>query len=360
MQGAWQQKSWRSVRRLALALLICPTSIYLASACGGSSKKDEEPEERSSLSKYPDLQQCASGLTDAEILDHIRIVDDYNRSLHELVACGSMTWKLFEAFQAVVAGLITGTPAEIPSGITYDPATSMYLVQPDGYSTPIMKIGFYAKVDSSLGATDELIEHDFFQTDNYLTDVKSPLEGISNPLEVTSANLEFGAAGPLVELLGFGAAPASPIELDSSVIFAPKKLAAKFSDLVAAKLLVDIKDTQSQTTKIDYQVESPPEAMLALFNSKNMSYEVKGVSGSRSELSQALANTKWTLEFVNGSPGALVGTVEFTVSGGKLPFSGYLTYQNTQWGKPTIYCSSTTRPTDPAPDSVRDVDVEPR
>lgn len=309
---------------------LLAVSLLLQFACTSNSNT----ESTALPSVQEQLASCTQNLSNEQITDNVRYVEDYNQSLHELIACGNMTFQLIDVIQKTISSLISGTAAGLPSGLVFNEGT--YQVTPPGYSEPVMSIVFKAKVDSSLGKAGELIVHQLNDVSNYLTNPSST----EPSLERTEIELSFEGLGPLVELLGFGTSPTSPIILDESYILKPSKLTSKFSELLEAELLVSVRDSQNETSTINYDVKTPASAILAIFEGDTeMAYEVLEANGARSDLNQTMTNNNFDLTFLNGSQGAMNGQVDFSVSGGVFDYAATLTYEQSMFGSPSYRCA---------------------
>lgn len=310
-------------------LLIALAALWFLSC---SASTDTEPEEG-----VTDVAQCTADLTDDQITDAVRIAHDLNQSLHELIACGNMTWKLMEAVYKVVTGFANGSSGELPGGVTFD-GEGFYNVVPPGYADPIMKIGFYLKVDSSLGKAGDLLKHDLFNADNYIVGAGSPATSTD------SIEVAYTSAGPLSILLGLGDPAPNPLRYDASYVLKPSKIFDGFRNHIEPRLIVNISDTQQETTTLNYDVESPAEAIFALFNGDAMTYSVLDFTGGRSDTEQVMSNTGWDISFDRGSSGTLTGDVDFDVTGGSFDFKGYLRFTETTRGSVNYYCPDDRRP----------------
>ena len=293
------------------------------------SMDEEGMDEQGMDEKEPEAEPetCFTGFTDSQISDNTQIVEDYNQSIHELIACGNITVALCKATFGFIIDVISGTSGgTMPEGIAYGEGGIYNLTSANGVE---MSIVFVNGVTSSLGEAGTPIVHNMFEGDNYLI-------GSDISIDFDGAEIAFDETGPLVELLGFGPNPESPITIPVSLA-GLKDIDPYIEDLlVESNILVN--DEQNKSV-ITYNVEMSDGTRFEEVLDNTFSFEVVDASVQRSDLNQVLTNTSWELNFNKGeSSTALNGVVAFEVLNGLFDYKGSLSWNNSGFGEALIAC----------------------
>lgn len=194
-------KSLTLVAPLAVALM--PGCVILADGEARDADEDEDDIEiQEGLSLSCDADVSVEVEAEATIL-----VEAFRTSLSEMISCGRLTADLAGGVQNGIAdAIIDNRPDATPSGWTYEGdgtfSTSGGQAQ--------METRFYLGADFEFGASGDPVEHNVFRVDSYLIGARV---AVPDPLSL-KAELRFDEPGPLAELLGYGAEPTSPIEVD--------------------------------------------------------------------------------------------------------------------------------------------------
>lgn len=267
---------------------------------------------------------------DVDVEQTTQIVADFDQSIHEMVACGGLTVQLCSAIvTGVIDAISQGTNDATPDAWTYD-GEGTY--ETDS-AMAAMTVRFYQSEDTSFGSQGDLLTENLFLASTYLVGARVDVDfDPQNPLS-TSASLYFDALGPYGELLGLGANPQSPINVDLGTWDQLSRALGNISFDADIKL----DDTQMQTT-IRYDVVTERMRANALIDGSPLIFDLQQADAARGDLDQDLLVQDWGIDFVNGSPGALDGEIEFTVEGGPLDYAGVLVYDNSTWGTPELSC----------------------
>lgn len=300
--------------RAAIAL-SCLTSTGCVFGGGGGDVTDIEGRE--------DLE-CAGDLTQQEIDVNLQISADYAQSLHEMVACGGLAVRLCQGVsQGIIDALLTNSTDATPDGWTYV-GDGVYRTSSSGVE---MTTRFYATEDFAFAATGEVVPHDVFQLGSYLVD---PVVAVD--LSTGKTELRFDGTGPLVELLGLGAEPESPVQLSFQQTQAlNRKLEALEFDSV-----VVVDDPQGDST-IQYHTQSPRMPAKDLLLGVAMDFDLVEASGLRDDTEQDLVVDEWTIQFVEGN--LLEGSSVYHVVGGTFDFHGEARFERSSYAATTVSCS---------------------
>jgi hypothetical protein len=307
------------MRNLNAYLLL--SLFFLLASCSGDDDDDNDD-------KMEEEETCFTGFSEAEISDNTQIVEDYNQSIHELIACGNITIALCQATVSFISEVATGAATgTTPQGIEFGESGVYKFTSGNNVS---MSIVFVNGVTSSLGEAGTPIVHNMFDANNYLI-------GVNASLSATELKLSFNETGPLVELMGFGANPESPIIIPLTLA-GLSEIEVKIDDLlVTSEISVD--DPQNNSV-ITYEVELSEGTTFESILNGDFNYEVVDAAAERSDLEQNLVNTTWNLNFSNegSNSGALTGDVAFEVFGGLFDFQGTLTWMDSGFGTSLIEC----------------------
>lgn len=260
------------------------------------------------------LEACAG---DADIADNTLIVTDLKDSVHELIQCGQLSFLLLSSVVSS-ALVVAGEPSSLPEAFAFQDGA--YVTTGTGVT---MTTQLLAGSDTPGLTAGEPLEHDVFDPASYLVDPVSTRDG-------DTVTVAFSDTGPLVGLLGRGAAPTSPLVL--TVEDLATSSAVPLAALGAASV-IRVDDVRAQTT-ISYDVDVPENDVGALLIAQSAVQRVQSASGSREALAQTLTTPTWELAFVNTSA-ALSGTVGAAVRGGPFDFDATLVYDGVT-PEPTI------------------------
>lgn len=264
------------------------SSLFAGSALAGSLlaggclvvADDLDPEARSTLVCEGSASVSIEIEAEAETL-----TNDFEDSLMEMLVCGQLSVELVDGVQSGVwRAIIDGRSDATPEGwVHQDDGT--YLT---GSATTDMTSAFHLSRDTSFGAKGDRIEANVFRVDSYLDNPRVVIS--TDSLLSGKGELHFDAAGPLVELLGFGAEPSSPIAVD---VGDAAKLASKLDDL-EFRSDIHYVDADGETT-IMYDVQTRPLPASALLLGEALQYEVEAITATRGEMT--LDVTTWAMDF---------------------------------------------------------------
>ncbi|MCX4245261.1 hypothetical protein [Paraliomyxa miuraensis] len=353
MHSSWLARS---------SAVLLASSISFASGClggGGSADADpsagdggglddgdanddaDEPEEGvkdphtgAHISIEP-LAACTRGMTLAEIEDAVSITFDFEQSAHEMVACGGL---VFGIVSALVEGIIElaedPSASTLPEGYTYD-GEGTYYVDPATFNDLRMEVRFYLDRDYSFGSRGELVPGNLFLMSSFLQDAQTTIEiDDSGLFPVIDMRIHHEGPGPMVELLGLGPNPPSPIVVTDDVWTA----AYETLGALEVEAVIFFRDHPGVST-IEYDVDSPRMLARSFLEGSAMSLNMVGADGWRADLGQDLDVDVWTVEYADGSVGALDGDIDFTVRGGPFDYVSKLRYHHSGWPVIGLECA---------------------
>lgn len=340
-------KSAGSVRS-AVALTLCGTlttaCLGLSGSGGGSSGSGADDttgetgtsaggSEASETADRQDLDPCANGYGDAEISDTVQIVDDFEDSAHEMIACGGLVFSIVGALISGAVELVEDpSSSTLPEQYTYDGAGT-YHVDVQAFQDVRMDVKFHLARDYAFGKAGDLVTENLFSMSSYLKGARSTLvSNPSNPLDVT-VEIDYDEPGPLVELLGYGATPPNPLVLDAGDL---DTLGGGLAGL-EVDATIFFTDHPGVST-IEYDVESPRMLASSIFSGAAMQLDMVNADGRRLDLNQDLDVHTWTVEYADGV-GALIGDIGFIVRGDRFDFEAQLHYDSSGWPQTSITCA---------------------
>lgn len=275
-------------------------SIAWAGCLGTEGERMEQAEE---------LEACRGDASDAEVLENIRITEEYALGL-----AADLEWSwtpvLFALdFLILWAQTVHGVLGASPVGWSYD----------DG-------VYRYGSPNAAIEMTAYTSEGGIQLTDNILV-LESYLVGavITVDSETDVVTIDYEQPGPLVELLGFGPTPPDPIVLD------PAERDAVVDRLAAAIALEPeyIAYGYTRTTLIDYHVAAPRETIAELgLEDFVLDLEIVAVNASRDPVDQGeqrLLTEEWEVYRRGNEVG---GYTTFTVDGGYFPYRGRVEFDD--------------------------------
>lgn len=311
---------------LVLSALLLPGCIFApsgSSSSGGADDPTREPVDESE----PLLEECRE---DHDIPDATQIVGDFDLSIHEMVACGGLSVRLCASIvSGIVNALADNRPDATPNGWVYE-GDGLYT---SNAAAAGMTTQFYLATDTSFGAAGDKLTENLFLASTYLQGASVDVDVDPNDPLSLSATLHFDAPGPYAELLGFGPDPQSPIPVDLSTW---SQIEERLGQL-EFEATVAVDDPRDETT-VRYEVETARMSAAALLGAAPMSYELVRADATRGDLEQDLVVDTWGVDFVNGSVGALQGTIEFHVEGGPLEYRGAFEYDNATYADIELEC----------------------
>lgn len=294
-----------------LLCLVAPACIFGS----GADATDIEGRE--------ELDECHGDLTQAEIDDNLQISADYAQSLHEMVACGGLAVRLCQGVSSgIINALLTNSSDATPSGWTHV-GNGVYRTSNQGVE---MTTRFYVTESYSFAAAGQAVPHDVFLLDSYLVD---PVVAVD--LSTGATELRFDDVGPLVELLGLGAEPQSPVQLSLSDTEA---LNDRLEELEFDSLVM-VDDPQGSSV-IEYRTQSPRMPAKALLAGVAMDFDLIEADGRREDMGQRLTVDEWTIQFVEGNK--LEGSSVYRVLGGDFDFDGEARFDNSSYAETTVSC----------------------
>ena len=269
------------------------------------------------------LRSCGDDADTIEATTEISAA--YSESLHEMVACGGLAVVLCNGVvSGIINAILESRTDATPDSWAYE-AGGTYRTEGEGV---VMTTQFFLAEDFEFGQSGDLVTDNVFDTENYLVGAV-----VNVDLTTGRTTLGYDSTGPLVELLGHGAQPPNPIELSLNDL---ETLDDKLGAL-EFEADVDVDDVRDSGT-IRYHVVTPRLAASALLGGSAMSYDLVEADGERSETGQTLVVDEWTIEFVDGSPGALDGSSRYHVTGGAFEYDAVATFDDSTMAETTFTC----------------------
>lgn len=281
------------------------------------------------------LAACTEGLSPREIEDAVAITFDFEVSAHEMVACGGLVFGIVGALVEGIAELVQDpTASTLPEGFTLDDEGT-YFVAPAVFNDLRMEVRFHLGRDYSFGNEGDIVKENLFLMSSYLVDAQTEIHVDTSTWPVTiEAEITHAGPGPLVELLGLGADPPSPIVVTDEIL---TRAQAHLGDM-KVDAIIFFADHPGVST-IEYDVESPQMLARSLLTGAAMDLAMVGADGWRNDLEQDLDVDVWTVEYADGGVGALDGDIDFTVRGGPFDFVSRFHYDGTGWPEIELACA---------------------
>lgn len=274
------------------------------------------------------LSACATDLTGPQVQDTLAIVFDFKESCHEMIVCGGLVGAIAGAVIEVLITLLQDPSASaLPPGYSFDAGT--YHATTTGFSKVSMDVRFYLGDDYQYGPAGTLIEENLFVLSSYLLGAKVTLKGTFPDV---SAEVSFTGTGPLVELLGRGPSPTSPLVF--SLLDPPGAELGK----LRLDAVIHVEDTRTAAS-ITYDVNSPQTLVQSIVTGAPLDLMMVGADGTRDDLMQQLAVNTWDVAYVDDAIGALTGTIAFRVEGQHFPFLAELHYPSSNEPEISVTCA---------------------
>lgn len=251
------------------------------------------------------LAECSGDSTDAEVQDNILITEEFAGSLATSM---QLAWLpvLFTVDFAVllgqtIGGLVGGTPV----GWVFDNGT--YTLDKD---TGTIVLTVSTTVDSGYGPSGTVVSEDVFALSSYFVGAAIETDSETNAVTIT-----YESPGPLIELLGLGPAPASPLTLSEAE---QQTVVDSLSTLAIEPVYVSKGVTPHLTWELEW---TSPKATVAEIAAGEIpiDLELVGVQAAREDLEQTLDTEEWQIQQRNGD---VDGYTTFTVKGGYFDYRG--------------------------------------
>ncbi len=306
-------------------------------ACAGGAAKDSGSVDESRGSSdlaggyYPSslspgatitLARCTDGVSNADIDKTVALVFDMEQSYHEMIGCGGMVVILASAVIDVIASLVEDPKGGLPDGFTQD-GEGTYLASPGGGT--VMEMRFVYGDSYEVGAVGEPVQYNLFRLSNYLVNPRVDFD-----YESGNVLIRYDEAGPLVELLGFGASPERPIRVNLDNL---GRITREIEKLGVASTVV-VTDTQANSD-VSFHIASGEETVQRLVSGQPLSFELVTTAAVHHTLPQAAEVAVWDVEYADH---AMNGGVEFAVNGGAFAFHGSFDYRDSTWPEIALSC----------------------
>jgi hypothetical protein len=323
---------------LGFAGIVCAVAACgsgLGGGASGSASANHAPPENTSTpvdaltdSTHPGISACTAGMSSNDIDDALEIANDFKQSCHELIVCGGLATNFGSAVVSILLNAALGNGSV---DITYK-GTGVYETGNAGPGTT-MDITTTLPSDMSFGKKGDPINFNLLDVATYFTGAQIVAHASVNTNGQTQSSLaiQFTGTGPGFELLGLGASPQSPLNVDAA------QIAANLGKIVIqTKIHVDDKQGHALFT---YDVNTASQSLSSALSGDAVPFSLVGVTGSRADTSQTLTITKWQINYLDtGSSGYMDGTIGFSVKGGKYDYSSTFNYPRRKAPDVTLAC----------------------
>ena len=276
--------------------------VCLASAGTGCLGSEAEREEQAG-----ELAECRGGASDEQVQDNILITEEYALGL---AADLEHAWTpvLFALdFMLLWGQTIHGLAAGTPIGWSHDADTGTYRY---GSNTAAIEMRVLLTDDLAYGPAGTPVTEDVLSLDSFLSGAV-----VTADSETDTVTITYEQPGPLVALLGLGAAPGNPLVLDAEQ---RQAVLDRLATLALEPEFIAYGVTQS--TLLDYHVIAAAQTISALAEEEAvLDLELVAVNASRQDPSQRLTTDSWQVE---RTAQRVSGYTTFTVAGGYFPYKG--------------------------------------
>lgn len=286
--------------------------VGCASTSSSSSTPDDTGPSSHGASARSALAACRGGTNDNAFDDALEVSGGLEKSCHELVVCGGITFRLVSA---IIATFTDGAKddTKFEAGAYASGAT--------------MRITLRLPRDTSFGKKGEPIPYDLRDLGSFFVNGKLAVDLASQKVRVS-----FTALGPAFELLGLG----RPAEGANSVVLDYAAMKGALGGITLdAKVHVD--DKQGHSTFV-YDMTTTPTTLGAVADGKALAFTLDDMRGERRDLGQTLVRETFDVSYVGGQVGALDGTIAFAVKGGPMPYKVSMFYPSANAPKVTFSC----------------------
>lgn len=251
-----------------------------------------------------DLQDCRNGASAEEAQENVTIAREYALAVAQDVQLSWSPVLYCLDFMFLWAQVLGVLPSEKPVGWTFQDGAYVF-----GSDTAEIRLTAFRSDDPAA----EPITDDILDLESYLKGAKIVVDADTGDTVIT-----FDAAGPLVDLLGLGPAPTSPITLDAQALGDVKASLGKIAietDYVSYGV--------AQSIVVDYHTVSPRSSIASIAAEGPLPVDLVAVNASRESTGQELTTSEWNV-VRNGQ--RVEGYTTFSVSGADFPFTGKLDF----------------------------------
>jgi hypothetical protein len=304
-------------------LMLMLVSCVAACSSGSSSRSSDNDPKVTPTTKTPreQLAACVGTTSQAELDNNLRTASYFEDSAHEMVVCGGISFAFIQVIVDMGINLVTdpsSTPTEV---IPFQ--DGVYKSSTSGYKEVKMDVELFAGSDYSFAKQGERIPFNVQDASNYLVGGKVTVDLVKQ-----TASVSYQSAGPLIELLGFGANPPNPLAVSLSDL---KKLSSEFGKVTMAST-VYVNDEKGTST-FTYALTTPKQPVSSIFNAGRFTYQMDSVSGTRSDNKQSMKSSTWDIAYEDSVHG-LDGTMAMDFTGGVFPYRATFAYPKSK--KPVV------------------------
>ncbi len=255
-----------------------------------------------------DLAACAEALPQATIVASTFLLSVVDDDMAAISSAGLLVQFLLDALIAQSVATLTDEAADGPSDVSWDGAGTYTAIGDDG-TTVVASFQWGAGFETAPSGTPIL--EDLFAPGSYLANATVDVDPSTLDLLIS-----FDETGPLVELLGYGPAPTSPVRLSLTNLVLPRfddLLMTGTSTLGWTSSLADV----SATYDVSFSPQRVGDALAGL------DVAVLAIQATLEE--ESVVADRWDVRYLRGS--GIEGTAEARKTGGELPLASVHVYE---------------------------------
>ncbi|MEQ1566150.1 MAG: hypothetical protein ABMA64_10970 [Myxococcota bacterium] len=296
----------------------------------------------SALAFDGDIDACVGDLEQDDIDDLLRSVGSASTALGGVLPLdGALAVQLTDGLVDVIPWMMADLGVvQVPLSVQYaDPgryetAHSFQAAIDEGQltfvATSLQVVEYLLGGPYELGPEDTVVPHDLFERDNFVVD-----PSVSVDPQTGEVLLAYAEAGPLVELLGFGAAPPNPIavgllEVDDVGAAIPRLKMRSTSNLAYADAYGNL---------VALTVTSDPRRCSPLLDEGGFDWRAADGTVSTPR-GRAWAPVDVALTYDDRGQGSLTGTLSFEVRGSGPHLDGTFVYDRGPSPAITLTCAA--------------------
>ena len=309
-----------------LGLVLGAVACNSANKDSGADELNTEPDGFYPSSLSPgatvSLASCTGGVSESDISKTVAIVFDMEQSYHEMIGCGGLVVALASAVLDVITSMVDDPKGGLPNGFSQDGAGT-YTSSPGGNT--VMEMRFVYGDTYEVGAEGEPVQYNLFKLSNYLVNPRVDFDYSAGKLLI-----RYDEAGPLVELLGFGANPDRPIRIDLDNL---GRITREIDKLGVTSSVI-VADAQNNSD-VSYLITSGGVTIKELVSGKAFGFDLETTEAVHRSMPQQADVDLWTVKYADN---AMDGKVEFDVVGGVFEYQGQFVYRDRTWPDITLTC----------------------
>jgi hypothetical protein len=284
------------VARGAFRSLVLSLSLAGPGCLGTEAERDEQARR---------LDRCRDGASDQQVLDNILITEEYASAVAADLAWSWMPVLFALDFMILWSQTLQGISGESPASWSHEDGTYRY-----GSTAAAIEMRVLHGPDAAP------VTEDILSLDSYLLGA-----AVEYDEESDTATITWDSPGPLVELLGYGETPQSPLVLGAAE---REAVVANLATLAVEPEFIAYGVQPGSSTIVAYHVKAPAHTIAAIAAGEvTIHLELVAVNATRESLGQTLTTESWQ---VRRDGPHVTGYTTFTVSGGHFPYRGRIDF----------------------------------